>query len=91
MYIYIYTHIHTYIYIYIYILIYVYVYTYIYIYIYVLQSFVSQSLAGLPGQEALAHRALRPAEGPSFSLCEEFTRLAETRLAQNSLNYLEIN
>ena len=42
-----------------------------------------------PGRQHLggAHPAARCAAVKPHTSCEEFTRLAETRLAQNSLNY----
>ena len=76
------------VYIYIYIYIYRYIHTYIYIYIYIWNRYPCLAArAPLPTfrPAPIKHRAL-----PSFCLYEEFTGLAETRLAQNTLTYVSI-
>ena len=101
-----YAHIHIYIYIYMYIImcIYIYIYTYnhIYIYIYIIERerererFAPSSAPcwrrparrQRQGRVRIARRTL---VGTNYSLCEEFTRLAETRLAQNNLHTINIH
>ena len=61
-----------------YIYIYIYMDIYIYIYIYYFTS------------DILCHIIFNLPVIRTYNLCEEFTRLAETRLTQNTLNYLKL-